>query len=85
MVSLGCRAGISASRGTASFGLYGVVSACDSGSALPKAIVFATRHWPEIAQGIQTSHGEATVHAGEINEVVLVPGVEFDVVDVSWC
>lgn len=71
-------------EGTASFELYGVVSACDPGSALSKAIDLATQHWPEIAQGIQTSNGEAAVHAEEINEVVLVTGMEVDVVDVFW-
>lgn len=70
--------------GTTGFELYGVVSASDSVSALSKAIDLATPYWPEIEQGFQTSHGEASVHAEEIKEVVLVPGMEVDVVDVSW-
>jgi hypothetical protein len=71
-------------EGTASFELYGVVSACDSGSALAKAIDLATRHWPEIAQAKQTSDSNAVIHAEGLNEVALVPGMEIDVVDVSW-
>jgi hypothetical protein len=71
-------------EGTVSFELYGVVSACDSGSALSKAIDLATRQWPEIAQGNQASDSGAVIHAEGINEVALVPGMEVDVVDVSW-
>jgi hypothetical protein len=71
-------------EGTTSFELYGVVSAGDSGAALSKAIDLATRRFPEIAQGIQTAHDAAEVHAEEIKEVVLIPGMEVDVVDVSW-
>lgn len=70
-------------EGTASFELYGVVSACDADTALSKAVDLAARHWPEIAQGIQTSDG-AVVHAEGINEVAPVPGMEVDIVDVSW-
>ena len=70
--------------GTASFELYGVVSASDPDSALSTALYLATRHWPEIARGIQTSDGNAVVHAEEIDEVALVPGMEVDVVDVAW-
>ncbi|MHA6204893.1 hypothetical protein ACXU4B_10745 [Dyella soli] len=71
-------------EGTVGFELYGVVSAGDPGSALSKAIDLATRHWPEIAQGHPSSGSEAAIHAEEINEVALVPGMEVDVVDVSW-
>ena len=71
-------------EGTTNFELYGVVSACDAGSALSRAIDLATRQWPEIAQGNQTSHSEAVIHAEGINEVASVPGMEVDVVDVSW-
>ncbi len=76
--------GFARPEGTASFELYGVVSACDSGAALSKAIDLATRHWPEIAQGNQAADSEAVIHAEGINEVALVPGMEVDVVDVSW-
>lgn len=71
-------------EGTASFELYGVVSACDSKAALSKAIELATQHWPEIGQGNQPSGSEALIHAEAINEVALVAGMEVDVVDVSW-
>lgn len=71
-------------EGTASFELYGVVAARDSDSALSTALDLATRQRPEIAQGIQTSDGGAVVHAEGIIEVALVPGMEVDVVDVSW-
>ncbi|MFC4525126.1 hypothetical protein ISN76_02660 [Dyella halodurans] len=71
-------------EGAASFELYGVVSAGDSGSALSKAIDLATQHWPEIAQGLQTPDAEAVIHTEAIDEVALVPGMEVDVVDVSW-
>ncbi|RDI98797.1 hypothetical protein DVT68_09805 [Dyella solisilvae] len=70
--------------GTGSFELYGVVSADDSDSALSKAIDLAARHWPEVAQRHRTADSEAVIHAEEINEVAFAPGMEVDVVDVSW-
>lgn len=72
------------SEGIADFELYGVVAACDANAALSKAIDLATRHWPEIAQGHQTSESEAAIHVEAINEIALVAGMEVDVVDVSW-
>lgn len=71
-------------EGIADFELYGVVSAYDSGGALTKAIDLAARHWPEIAQGHQTPDSGAAIHAEAIDQVALVPGMEVDVVDVSW-
>jgi hypothetical protein len=71
-------------EGSTSFELYGVVSAGDPDAALSKAIDLATRHWPEIGQGAQSSDTGAVIHAEEINKVALVPGIEVDVVDVSW-
>lgn len=71
-------------EGTASFELYGVVSAVDSDAALSKAIDLAKRHWPEITQGHSTTDSEAAIHPEAISEVALVAGMEVDVVDVSW-
>lgn len=72
------------SEGTADFELYGVVAAGDSDAALSKAIDLASRHWPEIAQGHQTSRSEAVIRAEAVNEIASVTGMEVDVIDVSW-
>jgi len=69
-------------EGTASFELYGVVSAADAHAALGKAIDLAVERWPEIAQG-REGNG-AVINAEEVNEVTMTPGMEVDVVDVSW-
>jgi len=68
--------------GTASFELYGVVSAADANAALNKAIDLAVQRWPEIAQG-REGNG-AMINAEEVNEITMTPGMEVDVVDVSW-
>ncbi|RAO74424.1 hypothetical protein [Dyella jiangningensis] len=69
-------------EGTASFELYGVVSAADAHAALDKAIDLAVQRWPEIAQGREGAG--AMIHAEEVNEITMTPGMEVDVVDVSW-
>lgn len=71
-------------EGTAGFELYGVVSAADADAALSKAIDLAAQRWPEIAQGRHSGHPGPVINAEEINEVALTPGMEIDVVDVSW-
>ncbi|WP_201312834.1 hypothetical protein [Dyella sp. EPa41] len=71
-------------EGIADFELYGAVAACDAGAALSQAIDLATRHGPDIAQGHRTSRSDAVIHAGAINEMALINGMEVDVVDVSW-
>lgn len=71
-------------EGGTGFELYGVVSAMDAEAALSKAIGLAEQHWPDIAQAVHAPDSGATIHAEDIHEVAMVPGMEVDVVDVSW-
>ena len=69
-------------EGTASFELYGVVSAADASAALGKAIELAAQRWPEIAQA-REGNG-AVINAEAVDNITLMPAMEVDVVDVSW-
>ncbi|WP_243041163.1 hypothetical protein [Dyella sedimenti] len=73
--------GLPRPEGATGFELYGVVSAADPDAAFAKAIDLATQRWPELAPGSQPS---ALIRAEAIDEVTPVPGMEVDVVDVSW-
>jgi hypothetical protein len=69
-------------EGTASFELYGVVLAVDANTALDKTIELAAQRWPEIAQA-REGNG-AVINAEAVDNITLMPGMEVDVVDVSW-
>jgi hypothetical protein len=68
---------------SASFELYGVVQAVDSNAAFSKAVALASKHWPELDPSDSTL-GSKAIDVEEVNEITLAPGMEVDVVDVSW-
>lgn len=72
------------SEGLARLELYGVVEAASPDIALTKAIRLATEQHPELAQAKSLTDSSAVIHAEEINEIAAGPGVEVDVMDVSW-
>ena len=72
------------SEGPARLELYGVVEAASPDAALTKAIHLATQQHPELAQVRSMTDSAAAIHAEEINEIAAGPGVEVDVMDVSW-
>jgi hypothetical protein len=68
---------------SASFELYGVVQAVDPDAAFSKAVALASQLWPELDPA-ESTLGSKPIDVEEINEIELVPGMEVDVVDVSW-
>jgi hypothetical protein len=75
--------GFAHSGRSAGFELYGVVQAVNPDAAFLKAVALASQLCPELDPG-ELTLGTKAIAVEEINEIALVPGMEVDVVDVSW-
>jgi hypothetical protein len=76
--------GLAHDGGLARCELYGVVAADDAGAALSRAVQLAAQQWPELQACLHAAHGDSAIHAEAINETEAAPGVEIDLIDVSW-